>query len=71
MNFTDKDLQELKDWQKELGSDGPDWPVYRLIARLEAAEQVCFGVTLAHPENETCECSLCDLLRAWREVSGK
>lgn len=80
MSFNDDDLRRLKGNLAYYGVyPGIDVCNYfdnaseiaKLVLRLEAAENVCFGIMLAHPKNETCECSLCDLLRDWRKAAGK
>lgn len=76
MSFTNDDLKRLKKQipNSKYGFDDIDFDLdelLALLARLEAAEQVCFGVMLAHPENETCDCSLCDLLRTWLKSKGE
>ncbi len=70
--FTDEDLKRVKyDRFGFLESWGTDDQLAALLARLKAADDIALGVDAAHPEDENCGCSMCDLLKAWRKAAGK
>ena len=69
MTCTDHDLKRFKYFCHEDGAIGT-FLVTKLIARLEAAEEVCKGLDKFH-HSQGCACSICDCMEAWRKACGK
>ena len=73
--FTDNDLVQLKEYMADKRAIVYGSLAYSkitdLISRLEASEEIANGFEAAHPEDENCGCSMCDLLKVWRKAAGK